>query len=129
MRLGDLDALKEKIEEVQYTEEFCIEHQIDNSISMQMLGMVIDNTPTVNTTFSEVVAYECGQKSAERPKGAWKLSKRGNFIDIVCPYCNNIRFPQYAYGFSIEEVKEHLKSEKLPDYCESCGADMRGKEE
>lgn len=129
MRLGDLDALKEKIEEVQYTQEFCIEHQIDYSISMQMLGMVIDNTPSVDTTFREVVAYECGQKSVERPKGEWRLVKRSNYIDIVCPCCNNIRFPQYACGFSIEKVKEHLKSVILPDYCESCGAYMGGKEE
>lgn len=33
---------------------------------------LIDNAPTVNTTFREVVAYECGQKSVEeRPKGKW----------------------------------------------------------
>jgi len=61
----------------------------------------------------------------EKPHGEWKLVERFNFIDIVCPYCNNVRFPSYAYGFSIEEVKEHLKSEKLPDYCENCGAKLR----
>ena len=40
-------ALKEKVDSVQYTKEFCIEHQIDYSISMQMLGLVIDNAPTI----------------------------------------------------------------------------------
>lgn len=32
---------------------------------------IIDNAPTVDTTFREVVAYECGQKSVERPQGEW----------------------------------------------------------
>ena len=40
-------ALKKAIEEVQYTQDFCVEHQIDYSISMQMLRMVIDNATTV----------------------------------------------------------------------------------
>ena len=37
---------------------------------------LIDNAPTVDTTFREVVAYECGQKSAEeRPQGNKKNGK------------------------------------------------------
>ena len=47
------EALRKKIEEVQYTQEFCIEHQIDYSVSMQMLGMVIDNAPTVEPKLSD----------------------------------------------------------------------------
>ena len=51
---GDLinrEALKKKIDEVQYTQDFCIEHQIDYSISMQMLGMIIDNAPSVEVGY------------------------------------------------------------------------------
>lgn len=71
-------------------------------------------------------AFKLAIKSLEneKPYGEWKLVETFNFIDIVCPYCNNVRFPQYAYGFSIEEVKEHLKSEKLPNYCENCGVKL-----
>lgn len=50
-------ALKKKIEEVQYTQEFCIEHQIDYSVSMHMLGMVIDNAPTVNIQTAVMELY------------------------------------------------------------------------
>lgn len=44
---------------------------------------IIDNAPTIDTTFREVVAYECGQKSVEeRPKSEWipvskKLPNKG----------------------------------------------------
>ena len=72
-------ALKKKIEEVQYTQEFCIEHQIDYSISMQMLGMVIDNAPTVEVTKiqSYIMGFSDGFKAQtyekppmfERPQG------------------------------------------------------------
>ncbi len=69
MRLIDADELKKKIDEVQYTQEFCIEHQIDYSISMQMLGMVIDNAPTADDwqKYSDNLwknAYERGKADA-----------------------------------------------------------------
>ena len=53
VRLIDANALKKKIDEVQYTQEFCIEHRIDYSISMQMLGMIIENAPTVEQPTGE----------------------------------------------------------------------------
>lgn len=47
------EALKKAIEEAQYTQEFCVVHQINYSISMQMLGMIIDNAPTVSDRYTE----------------------------------------------------------------------------
>ena len=65
---------------------------------------LIDNAPTVDTTFKEVVAYECGQKSVERPHGNWKFDGWGN-------YCSECGYrPKLGGG----------------KFCSECGADMRG---
>lgn len=75
---------------------------------------LIDNAPTVDTTFREVVAYECGQKSVEeRPKGKWiRTGSIGNGnAHYTCSNC--------SYG------DEHAESQEVP-YCWHCGADMRG---
>lgn len=77
---------------------------------------VIDNAPTVDTTFREAVAYECGQKSVEeRPKGKWiRTGSLGNGnAHYECSNCH--------YG------DEHAESQEVP-YCWYCGADMRGEE-
>ena len=59
MRLIDADALKQDMfrygEKAKYT--------------VGAIDRIIDNAPTVDTTFKEVVAYEYGQKSVERPQG------------------------------------------------------------
>ena len=47
IRLIDANALKKAIDHFQYTDDFCIKHQIDNSISLYMLKKIIDNAPTV----------------------------------------------------------------------------------
>ena len=102
--------LKKKIEEVQYTQEFCIEHQIDYSISMQMLEMVIDNAPTVDINTELSVAYLKGRRqgqSEERPQGEWvyvTMSTLGLQI-ARCTNCN-----EKAYG--------------MTDFCPNCGAKM-----
>lgn len=105
-------ALKKKIEEVQYSQDFCVEHHIDYSVSMQMLGMVIDNAPTVDTTFNEVVAYECGKKSFERPQGEWLWLgfDDGDSRRWSCSLCGR--------GVKNQE-----------NFCPNCGADMRGDKE
>lgn len=113
VRLIDANALKKKIDEVQYTQEFCIEHRIDYSISMQMLGMIIDNAPTVEqevymtakdyNLFLE--GYKQGNKDFARPQGKW-ISANGTY------YCS--RCKHYAY-----------ERQKF-DFCQDCGADMRG---
>lgn len=113
MRLIDADELIKVFEKIENDNSF------PTDVRYYAIGAqhVIKKAPTIEPT----KALE-----NEKPQGEWGLVERFNFIDIVCPYCNNVRFPSYAYSFSIEEVKEHLKSEKLPNYCESCGAKMRG---
>lgn len=61
MRLKDADTLKKALERAQYTKEFCAEHHIDYSISMQMVGMIIDNAPTIIIPTSELdTINDCG---------------------------------------------------------------------
>lgn len=63
MRLIDADVLRAEYQAILDRGDMFCEYDI--------IGMV-DDAPTVNTTFREVVAYECGQKSVEeRPKGKW----------------------------------------------------------
>ena len=116
-------ALKEKVDSVQYTKEFCIEHQIDYSISMQMLGLVIDNAPTIEINeitqdLIDKVNVNVGLAQPikdERPQGEWIDNKVAFYH--VCSEC----------GACVTEVlyKIFLCEGEL-NYCPNCGADMRG---
>lgn len=113
-------ALKKALDRVQYTQEFCIEHQIDYSISMQMLRLVIDNAPTVerpqdNITEEDIqnaikAGYENGYSMAQakyqRPQGEWL------FTEIYENY--------HVYG-QCSICKERNRIGKA---CRSCGAEM-----
>lgn len=101
----------------------------------------IDNAPPVEPdveTNTEVLvkdAYDHGytdgwkERFGEpdgRQKGEWKLVEKDNEnIDIVCPFCNSIRFPAYSHGYTLELVEDYLTRHPLPNFCEVCGADMR----
>jgi len=69
----------------------------------------IANVPTVDTTFKEVVAYECGQKSVERPQGKWieHYDSSDGFTWLTCSRCMCKAYED-DYNF-----------------CPNCGADMR----
>lgn len=109
-------ALKEQIDSVQYTKEFCIEHQIDYSISMQMLGMVIDNAPTVDISGSEYFPYRTAYFNGlsdgiatTRPQGEW--------IDegVTGWKCNKCGYGVLRYNNT--------------NFCPNCGAKMKGSAE
>ena len=58
------------------------------------------------------VAIADSKPYEDRPQGEWK-SRIGIF------YCSNCGF----------ELDEHLIRQNLPNFCEDCGADMRGAKE
>ena len=104
--------LKKKIEEVQYTQEFCIEHQIDYSISMQMLGMIIDNAPTVPLPdFKEGYkqAIIDGKTNFSRPQGEWiPVSERLPDKNMPCLVSvGKFNFTQIAMYSDLMETIEH----------------------
>jgi len=70
---------------------------------------IIDNAPTVEPTFREVVAYECGQKLVERPQGKWTehYDSSDGFTWLTCSRC---MFKAYEDDYN---------------FCPNCGADMR----
>lgn len=88
------------------------------------------------TDFPEAIRYvsELIQKEAlfnEKPRGGWKLHKRGDFIDIICPFCHHLRIISYGYNCSVDEALNHLNTEEdrvLPIYCERCGAYLKDEE-
>lgn len=63
-----------------------------------------------NTTFKEVVAYECGQKSVEKSNGEWieHYDISDGFTWLTCSRC---MFKAYEEDYN---------------FCPNCGADMRG---
>ena len=104
--------LKKKIEEVQYTQEFCIEHQIDYSISMQMLGMIINNAPTVPLPdFKEGYkqAILDGKTNFSRPQGEWiPVSERLPDKNMPCLVSvGKFNFTQIAMYSDLMETIEH----------------------
>lgn len=56
--LIDCEALKKAIEHFQYTEEFCIKHQIDSSISLSMLEKIIDNAQIIEPRICKLRVQE-----------------------------------------------------------------------
>lgn len=116
IRLIDANALKEEIDKIQYTREFCVEHQIDYSISMQMVGLVIDNAPTVPQTI--ITEFKgCDNCELERPLGEW--IDEGQYAEghsehaYTCKKC----------GYQIIELPSMIFENR---FCKNCGAEMRG---
>ena len=70
---------------------------------------IINDAPTVDITFKEVVAYECGQKSVERLHGEWveHYDSSDGFTWLTCSRC---MFKAYEEDYN---------------FCPNCGAEMR----
>lgn len=85
---------------------------------------LIDNAPTVDTTFREVVAYECGQKSVEeRPKGKWRsVGFEKGYAFCICSNCGNTT---RLYRDSKNEFCCIADIRNKVIACLYCGADMR----
>ncbi len=105
MRIIDADALLESVDkERRYLiarGQTGAEH-----ILVHNFRDLIDNAPTVDITFKEVVAYECGQKSVERPQDKCN-----------CSYCDYFKFSQsfienvvkFMTDYNIETVEDLMK--------------------
>ena len=92
---------------------------------LNMFGLfkhVIDNAPTVNIQqFGKNDEYYIVNKAGikelvnrERPQGRWVSDANKTFI--TCNQCN------YTKGCESPWVRTHF--EKLPPFCENCGASM-----
>lgn len=71
----------------------------------------IDNAPTVDTTFRELVAYECGKN--DRPKGKWIEYDEDELYTGECSCC---KWKALLYESNVLNM----------NFCPNCGADMRG---
>ena len=117
------EALKKAIDHLQYTDDFCVKHQIDNSISLCVLEKIIDNAPTVNdcpnceyklesdyirssSSYKELIDLRKFKEENTRPQGKWILCEDTHFSK--CSICGDIWL-----------------NEECWNYCSNCGADMR----
>ena len=103
MRLGDLDALKKKIEGVVENEM-----PIDKkwALGLRYALKLIDNAPTVPNEYMR--GYEAAEREYKRPQGEWLFTE----IDENC----------HVYG-QCSICKERNRIGKA---CRSCGAEMKG---
>lgn len=84
----------------------------------------IANAPTVETytkddmTKEYLKGYNDCKEMTERPQGEWLYNDKLNMF--YCKYCGLLE------PFTKEEIEEGFK---LPNFCQQCGADMRGETE
>ena len=104
MRCIDSEELKENL--TKWFPQFTLEG-IEAKILFKQILHDIDNAPTVN----------------ERQRGEWMVTAEDNdgIHRIECPFCRYEKGSDY-----IDYIM--VTFEKLPPFCENCGADMRGEE-
>lgn len=87
-------------------------------VKYQDMVNCIDNAPTITPDMAQVLAYECGKN--ERLKGEWIITSEDTegIHHIKCPFC------KYEKGSEFEPYIK-VTFDKLPCFCEKCGADMR----
>lgn len=122
MRLGDLDALKDKL-------KINFSRKSEAQAIYQHLIDIIDDCPTVEQEIYMngkdfnlyLEGYKQGKKNFERPHGEWNewTDERWGGTTIYCPYCKEDALEKYSDG-----LHRQVKS----NFCPNCGADMRGAE-
>lgn len=106
MRLIDADELKAEFDLIvskSATGEWF-------SIPIKHIKQIIDNAPTVEYPFYQEAyqtGYEEGRNDFERPHGEWIYFDKDEPTKVECPFCHNRKCC-------------------IGNYCDYCGADMRG---
>ena len=100
MRLGDLDALKEKLSDKNY---ITYTHEYGDAIPVEWVMNAIDNTPTI-IWCSETSDGLPLMDLRPRPQGEWKL----HGMIYYCSVCGH----DYEQGGN--------------NFCGNCGAKMKG---
>lgn len=99
VRLIDANALKAKIKSRYDNDD--AEFDRGYNIGLEAAVNLIDSAPTVTPDMAQVLAYESGKASAERPTGKW-VEYEGYFKCSCCKAFNSV----------------------ASNYCPKCGARM-----
>ena len=113
-RLIDADKLKKAIKKSAITLP-----KYGRAIFLNNINDLIDNAPTIQQTI--ITEFKgCDNCELERPKGEWIVTAEDNdgIHRILCSFCG------YEKGTDFLDYIT-VTFEKLPPFCENCGADMR----
>ena len=102
------------------------EQFIEGAYTSKGVREIIANAPTVEVRDNFDLGYIQGLEDGknERPHDKWLITAEDSegIHRIQCPFC------RYEKGSDFIDYIT-VTFEKLPPFCESCGADMRGEEE
>ena len=120
-RLIDADALRKAVNDF-YDNSFEGIVSSDLIKYAEAVDRLIDNAPTIDTTFREVVAYECGKN--DKPKGEWRsVGFEKGYAFCICSNCGKttklVRDSRNEFC-CLADIREKAVA------CLYCGADMRG---
>lgn len=86
-------------------------------------GIVSDIIDTIDNALSITPEKALMNKLKERPQIKWIICDRdiGGIHKIECPYCGYVKGSDFGGLIT-------LTFDRLPPFCENCGANMRGEE-
>lgn len=102
--------MKQRMSEVRLIDANALKQMLPAPIEdeYKYVHKIIDNAPTITPDMAQVLAYESGKASADRPTGEW-------IFDGFC-------FSSSKFKCSICHYPELEKT----NYCPTCGAKMEG---
>lgn len=133
MRLIDADALKEEVNKKNIVGRFNTLSLIDNAPTVEA-NSIIDGLNNQIDDLSDELAWYVNERNKlledHRPQGKWELIKdKVNNIHAECPFCK-FQIKCIAYNYEIWEVKQFIKNSdfdfEFPNFCENCGAELKG---
>lgn len=125
-----MESLNKAIEVLE--QEPC-EDAISRKWVLDVVNNFVFDTETDRNRIIHIIRDTAPSVTPKQKTGKWKLVQIGKSIDICCCNCKAVRFKEYAYNYTIDELnksedfKEFLKHPNMR-YCPCCGVEMENGE-